>query len=265
MVLAPMKAANDPITSGMISLLGTFQLTLAGQPVPISSGSKSELLLTQLALARRQPIQRDLLLDRLWPNYDATLASQSLNTLIYQINKLTKPLPESVTLVQHDNGYYTLNTSDGIGLDIDYFETWASMGQRLVEQGDLEQGIQYFDQALSLYRGDLVAVDDIQTLLERERLRTAYLNILATLADHHMSQDAKKALTYLHQLLQYDPCREDAHRLAMCCYVQLGTRAQALRQYQLCTHILATEFDIKPEPETEALYHQIRTNPESLL
>ncbi|NJN81278.1 MAG: hypothetical protein HC802_02635 [Caldilineaceae bacterium] len=56
------------------------------------------------------------------------------------------------------------------------------------------------------------------------------------------------------------PCREDAHRQAMRCYVGLGLRTQALRQFQLCTHALQVEFDAMPEPETVQLFEQIRAN-----
>ena len=82
------------------------------------------------------------------------------------------------------------------------------------------------------------------------------------LADHHYSHDApSKALHYTQRILAHDPCREDAHRQAMRCYVRLGQRAQAFRQYNLCCQALSTEFDVQPEPATVALYEQIRLDP----
>ena len=47
----------------------------------------------------------------------------------------------------------------------------------------------------------------------------------------------------------------------MRCYVRVGQRAQALRQYQLCKAILLDEFDAEPEPATTALYQQVRLDP----
>ncbi|MEM7034753.1 MAG: BTAD domain-containing putative transcriptional regulator [Chloroflexota bacterium] len=258
------KPGLDVAPVVLISLLGTFKLTLDGHLAPISHGSKSEALLTYLALARHRPLQRDSLLGYLWPDCDPIQAGQSLNSLVYQLNKLTKRFVGHVNLVNNDSGYYFLNMSEGVGVDIDFFEAWSGKGQYLLQQGHIKQGLSYCEQALDLYRGDLVAVTDIQTVLERERLRTAFLDLLAALADHYAQQTPTTALTYIHQLLKYDPCREDAHRLAMRCYVQLQTRAQALRQYQLCRQILATEFETTPEPATETLYNQIRLNPESL-
>jgi DNA-binding SARP family transcriptional activator len=65
-------------------------------------------------------------------------------------------------------------------------------------------------------------------------------------------------------MLASDPCREDAHRLVMRCYVRLGERAQALRQYQLCKQILRAEYDVAPEDATTALYDRVRLEPGAL-
>jgi hypothetical protein len=44
----------------------------------------------------------------------------------------------------------------------------------------------------------------------------------------------------------------------MRCYVQLGERVQAFRQYQLCQELLQKEFNSAPEQDTVALFDQIR-------
>ncbi|MCB0163527.1 MAG: bacterial transcriptional activator domain-containing protein [Anaerolineae bacterium] len=255
-------AHQDDLAPIMISLLGSFRLKIYDNQVPINSGSKSELLLTYLALTRQYRLERTQILEQLWPGYDVTLAGQSLNSLIYQLNKLTKKFSKRDSLVNHDNGYYYLNTSEEIGIDIDYFDAWRAEGARLLHQGDHEKGITFYEDALTLYKGDLGGDSSIQTIIERERLRAAFLDLLASLSDYAYSEeDYTKALAYIHRLLKHDPCREDAHRQAMRCYVRLGIRTQALRQYQLCDQILAAEFDIKPELATQELFDQIRLDP----
>ncbi len=255
---------NDDRCLVMISLLGTFELTFHGNIVSLGKGSKSESLLTHLALARCRPLQRPALLERLWPNQEPILAGQSLNSLVYRLNKLPKQFDERIKIIGHDNGYYYLNTTQGIGVDIDYFEDWCTKGKELLGQGDVERGLVYCEQALTLYRGDLAGESNIQTIIERESLRAGYLSLLSILGDHYVDKDPNIALAYVQQLFRYDPCREDAHRLAMRCYVRLNARAQALRQYKLCLHILKVEFDAKPEAETRALFDQIRLDPGSV-
>jgi DNA-binding SARP family transcriptional activator len=249
----------------MISLLGSFRLVINEKQMPISSGSKSELLLTHLALTRQRRLERSHILEQLWPGSDISLAGQSLNSLIYQLNKLTKRFSKRSSLVTLDNGYYCLDVSEEIGVDIDYFDAWHAEGRRLLNQGEAEKGIEFYERALTLYRGDLGGDSSIQTIIERERLLSAFLGLLASLSDYVYSKnDYTKALSYIHYLLQHDPCREDAHRQAMRCYVRLGIRAQALRQYQLCCQILSAEFDTTPEPATQSLFNRIRVDPASI-
>ena len=62
-------------------------------------------------------------------------------------------------------------------------------------------------------------------------------------------------------LLAQDPCREDAHRMMMRCYVRQGERAEALRHYHLCENVLRTEFDAAPEPAPMELFELIRLHP----
>jgi DNA-binding SARP family transcriptional activator len=66
------------------------------------------------------------------------------------------------------------------------------------------------------------------------------------------------------ELLQHDPCREDAHRLVMRCHVRLDARSQALYHYRTVRSILRAECDVEPEPATTALFEQIRLAPHSV-
>jgi DNA-binding SARP family transcriptional activator len=249
----------------MISLLGSFRLTFQDTPAPIGSGSKAESLLVSLALAGKRRLRRGHLLERLWPETDPALAGQSLNSLNYRLNTLAKKSSSCSGIVHHDDGYYYLNTSQCVGVDVDYFEKWSAKGKRLLQGGEPKRGVAYCVRALALYRGDLHGDDNIRTIVERERLRVTFLDLLASLADYYYTQgDTTQALTYIHRLLAHDPCREDAHRHAMRCYVRRGTRSQALRQYHICRQILATEFETRPEPATQALFNQIRLDPASV-
>lgn len=115
------------------------------------------------------------------------------------------------------------------------------------------------------YEGDLCGGDDAQWVVERERLRARYLNILARLADYHYDRnDYEACLNHAMLLLSHDPCREDAHRFIMRCYVRRGERGQAMRHYEVCERVLRTEFEADPEPATKTLLEQIRVAPDSV-
>lgn len=249
----------------LICLLGDFRVLKQGHPVRISSGSKTETLLCSLALKPEYCALRDVLLNTLWPNTQTPFATQSLNSLVYSLNKLLGDGAGSVPSVVYDDGVYRLNVEAGVGVDIENFQILARAGQERERAGDRSESIMLYQQAIQLYRGDLRAGMDVQAVMERERLRALYLTLLARVADYSFAQgDYATCLESALALLANDPYREDAHRLLMRCYVRNGERAQALRQYKLCEQILRSEFDAAPEPSTRALYDLIRLKPDSV-
>lgn len=249
----------------MLCLLGNFRVLRNGQPLPVRAGGKTEALLCSLALQHESPVARDALLEALWPEAEAGLAGQSLNSLVYGLNRQLAGALDGAAPLVHDRGHYRLNVEAGVGVDVACYNTLAEAGARLAAAGDREAAASAYRQAVGLYRGDLSAGSDVRAIMQREHLRARYLTMLAHLADHHFaSADYQTCQDYARRLLDADPCREDAHRLVMRCYVRLGERAQALRQYQLCRAILRTEFEALPEPATTVLFDQVRLDPASL-
>lgn len=260
-------AASSPTSVPLlVALLGPPRLATEQRVIPIPGRGKADALLIGLALLQPGAVARQQLLTQLWPDQNATLAGQALNSLTAELNKLCRQHFACDPLIRHEQGYYRFNYEAGVGTDLEQFHAWATLGQQQLQAGDGVVGIASCTQALGLYRGDLPCRDlsgdfSISALLVRERLRTTLLDLLTALANYYYARgDAGQALHYLQRLLAREPCREDAHRQVMRCYLQIGQRAQALRQYQLCTQLLALEFNAQPEPATVELFDQIRTN-----
>jgi DNA-binding SARP family transcriptional activator len=247
----------------MICLLGEFRLMNGGEALPVHGRGKSSELLRLLGLKYNTCVRREVLLDRLWPESSPDLAAQSLNSLVYSLHKqLGEHLNGSAPVVYCD-GFYRLNLQAGIGVDVIAFDRLARQSERAAQEGDLASAAEIARRAIAFYQGDLSDGADFSVTLELERLRSLFLTMLARLADYHFSiQDYASCLEYAHRLLEWDHCREDAHRMIMRCHVRRGERSAALRHYQLCQTILQTEFEAVPEPLTNALYDQIRTEPQ---
>jgi DNA-binding SARP family transcriptional activator len=245
-----------------VCLFGSFSLFKHGQRVPVTNGGKAEILLSVLALRHERSVSRETLLNLLWPNHPQDLSSQSLSSLIYSLRKqFAGALNGAAPIIQED-GQLRLNFDAGISVDLVSFEQLIKRGDRLAQQRETEAAMSAYGQAVEIYQGDLWYANDIYGSIERERLRAAYLTLLATLSDYHYARQAfERCLHYAHRLLVSDPCREDGHRLVMRCYWRRGERAQALRQYQLCVEILRAEFEIEPEQATIDLYEHIRSAP----
>lgn len=260
-----MRGAHAPDAPVLICLLGSFRLLKAGHPVALRGGGKTEELLSALALQVKTGLRRESLLAALWPDRNGSLASQSLNTLIYSLRRLLGSGIGGAAPVLHANGWYRLNSEAGVTVDLAVFEEMVAEGGRRARAGDAAAAAEHYESALEVYSGELVVDGDIGALIERERLRTMYLMVLARLADHHFTgADYSACLASARRLLANDPCREDAHRLAMRCHVRLGERAQALRQYRLCEEILQREFGAAPEPATTSIFHAVRLDPSSV-
>lgn len=248
----------------LVCLLGWFKVLKLGRPVSVRSGGRTQLLLSMLALGpRRIGITRDHLLEQLWPDGESDLATQALRALVYALHRSLGDALGGQAPVIGDQGRYRLNVEAGVAVDVDRFDGVLDTAEALERAGDVAIAIDRYRAAVGLYEGDLAITSDIQHLLERERLRARYINARARLAEHYLDNgDYAAALTNALDVLAADPLREDAHRLAMRCYVRRGQRAQALRQYRLCSQVLESEFDAAPEPATQALYELVRLDPD---
>jgi DNA-binding SARP family transcriptional activator len=257
----PLSNLQEPTErwSILICLLGRFRLLSASQSGLECNGDRAMTLLGYLALHGESTVSRDQLLALLWPESEPALAGQSLNSLIYGVRKALKDKLEGAPPVVQLNGHYQLNYDAGVSTDVVQFERLADAGEEHAREGQTRLARVCYRRAVELYEGDLCIVPDPRTLIERERLRARYLTLLLRLAGAaYKTQRYDQSLVYAQRLLRHDPCREDAHRHVMRCYVQLGERAQAFRQYQLCQELLRQEFDAVPEQATVSLFDQIR-------
>jgi DNA-binding SARP family transcriptional activator len=246
----------------LVCLLGGFRLLKDGSPIHLRPGGKTQALLGNLALRVVSGLGRDELLALLWPTTSPSLSGQSLNTLVYSVHRALGDALAGRAPILNADGRYRLNVEDGVVVDVTEFDVAVDAGDRHSRGARPDEAVRCYAEATELYTGDLVFESDVQHVIERERLRTRYLHARGRLADHAFAAGSfATALDHALGVLACDPCREDAHRLAMRTYVRLGERAQALRQYRLCSSILAREFDAPPERATTDLYELIRLDP----
>jgi DNA-binding SARP family transcriptional activator len=246
-----------------LELLGGFRLLRNGELLPIRIGGKTQALLEHLGLAGLHGVPRGVLLRLVWPESEFSLAANAMNNVLYNLRALLGSALGGASPVVLSGGYYRLNLEAGIAVDVAKFRELARQRESHVRNGETHAAVAVAERAVRLYRGDLKHVDGgPNSILERDRLRATCLSMLMLLADDAFAQrDFAGCLGYALQLLGYDACSEDAHRLVMRCYVRRGERAQALRHYQTVQKILNLEFEAEPEPATTELYHQIRLDP----
>jgi ABC-type oligopeptide transport system substrate-binding subunit/DNA-binding SARP family transcriptional activator len=225
-------------------LLGSLDMRYDGQQLPKPPTLKSQSLLAYLALHRQRPQPRERLATLFWGDRPERRARRSLTTALWHIRRC---LPgEDLLLADVHSAQF--DPGADLWLDVAEFE-------ELVARPDLPS----LQSAVALYRGDFMeGFYDDWVLNERYRLETLFSKSLTRLMSGlEAGGDYVSALAVGLRLLQHDPLREDAHRLAMRAFCRLGQRNAALEQYRRCRQAVQEELGTEPLVETVELCQAI--------
>ena len=224
-------------------LLGTLDIRYDDQPLPKPPTLKSQSLLAYLILHRHRPQPRDRLVGLFWGDRPERKARHSLATALWHIRRC---LPQDCILSDPHTVQFDPQTD--LWLDVDEFESYAS-----------HDDVAHLQSAVTLYRGHFLdGFYDDWVINERYRLETLFSEALARLmVGQEARGEQEAALATALRLLDHDPLREDAHRLAMRAYCWLGQRNAALEQYRRCQEVVQQELGAEPVAETTELYQAV--------
>jgi two-component SAPR family response regulator len=158
-------------------------------------------------------------------------------------------------------GSYCFSSNIEVLTDVGEFDARYENGCRLEKARRMEEAAAEYKEAIELYRDDYLVEDLYEdwTMVERERLSNAYMDMLSRLACYYLEcRQPQESIRTSYKLLKKDPCHEDSYRLMMECFLHLGLRSRALNQYQLCRHMLRREHDMEPSLELRAFCDSIK-------
>ena len=234
-----------------LTLLGGFQGRLGAEVALTFPTRKAQALLAYLALPPGRSHPREKLASLLWGGgVREPQARRGLRQALFTLRKAVATGPPALLIAGET---VALNPAS-IDVDVVEFERWVAEGTPAA-----------LERATSLYRGDLLEGLALQEapfeewlLAERERLRELALEALAKMLVHQRTGGATEAaLRTALRLIALDPLQEPVHRALMRLYAELGRRAAALRQYQVCVGALQRELGVEPEATTKQLYQEI--------
>jgi len=245
-----------------ILFFGHFEMLCEEENITLGRNGKALTILKYLLAHRSRPVSQDHLMGWLWPESNLKKARWSLNSAIHTLRKLLSacPSPTPLNYVVLEEGYYRLCPFIQIATDVEDFDDLYERGRALERASRMEEASEHYEKAIELYRGDYLIEDLYEdwTMVERERLSNAYMDMLGRLALYYMEVGQhQESIQACYRVLEKDRCNEDSFRLLMRCYVKLGLRGRALRQYRLCEKILRQEYGTAPSPETQALSRSI--------
>ncbi len=252
------SAQANSVIPVAIHLFGNFGMTIGERTVKLPA-SRSVSLLKYLVL-HHQYTPREVLMDVFWPDAEPEMARNNLNVAIYNLRRSLRKVID-VPVIEFEEGTYGFAPNLRLWLDVEEFEKCVKAGRRLEARNQLTAAVEEYELAMSLYLGDFLEQNPYEewAVLDRERLRIAYLDTLDRLSQIYFNKECyTQCIAACQLILARDRCREDAQCLLMRCYSRQGQHHLALRQYQLCVESLRTELQVNPAPETTQLYNRIR-------
>jgi predicted ATPase/DNA-binding SARP family transcriptional activator len=242
-----------------LSLLGTVAITKNGEQVSRDVPAKSQALLCYLAVTGR-PYSREKLAGLLWGDKPEAGAKANLRKSLSSLRRLFEGaliITRQTVAFNHDSDYW---------LDVEVFES------ALAEDDADPEKLQPLREAVELYRGEFLEGFSVRqavgfeewVLGERERLRQLVIQALHRLSVACTDRgEYAVAIEYTNRLLALEPWQEEGHRQLMTLLARSGQQSAALAHYETCRQILAEELGVEPLPETQALYHRLRTRREA--
>ena len=256
-----------------IRLLGPFEVWRDGQLLPPDAwpSRKACQLLKILVTCRQRAVASEELIEWLWPDLNPGSARNSLWVAVSHLRRVLEPEAAgrgASSFVLTGPPGYRFSAGACCEIDVDTFLDYVRAGQVHQQRSQWTEAINSYLAAEALYRGEYLAQDPYEdwALPTRGRLRETFLNMKAGLSACHIALGRyREALEHTRQVLDHDPCRESAWRLAMEAHYRQGELDQALRDFERCRAILREELGVDPLPETTALHERFLQTPPTVL
>jgi len=206
---------------------------------------------------------RDTVAALLWPEVDATQARANLRRALVDLREAAGPDAFEVD-VEHIALRPAALSVDAARFRACLARVAAHRHERALPCDDCLAAL---DEAAGLFRDDFLvgfslrdtAEFDAWQTYQSETFRLELAESLEKLAIAWGDRgEVAAAIPFARRWLTLDPLCEPAHRCLMRLYTWSGDRAAAFAQYQACQDVLQRELRIAPEPETTALYEQLK-------
>jgi DNA-binding SARP family transcriptional activator len=236
---------------------GPFELRRLGAPITLCSNYNGQAALRYLIAQPDHSATADTLMALLWPEDPPDVALRKLHVTISLLRRsLQTGCVLQVNYVLHKHGIYQLNPSVPLHSDVEEFLGLYNVGRKI--GGDV--AVCHYERACSLYTRPFLWEDLYAdwSFSQREQLRQTYLGMCSTLVAHYLEKHSHEtAALWATAIIGENPCDEAAYRQLMRIHTMQGRRHDALRQYQRCQQVLQEELNLRPMPETVALYQAI--------
>ncbi|HEX3027192.1 MAG TPA: response regulator [Clostridia bacterium] len=235
-----------------IRCFGGFEAVMNGRPV-IWKRLKAEELFAYLLLHQGIFVNKDIILENLWPDYEYTKSLPILQTSVCKIRNIFSDFRDEVKLIYADNKYGLFLS----GVQCDYLDTEDALARF---QGNMPETYNAVESACEIFQKGLFAScgylwsEGLQENL-RQRLTSA-LRIIARA--YRIQPDNTCGLETLKQLSRLLPEDEDAQLLYLNTLRVFGKKEQIAQHGKWLCETLKADYGAElPEAIDEIIKEQI--------
>jgi two-component system, LytTR family, response regulator len=236
------KQKTNEIDQATLICFQNLKLHLPGQVPEVIKWrtNKAQELFAYLLHNRDRMINRDMLIELLWPDCDIERGATQLYTTIYLIRRVLKTLNVNISIIKGrlDAGYRV-----DIGDTRIDTEEWEKQLRELppLDSASAEQ----HEQVQQQYKGDYYEhYGYLWAEPERERLRRLWMNHTQTLSDFYAVHNMHSSVIRVNQLMQQlYPLEEQSYFNLMKTYAAAGSNSAVEEQYWLLSSRLERELD----------------------
>jgi DNA-binding SARP family transcriptional activator len=237
-----------------LDFLGRFRLSIGGQPGRDEISTRGRELLALLVLEGGQPISRERVASRLWPE---SSEGQARTNLRRELHHLRRVLPHSDRAFESSDAELSLRLGGEVRSDL--HDVRRALRLRADGPRAPAEEIRTLTEVARAYGGDLLPECFAEWISpERDRLREEVVTALRRLTELLEKRgDLSDAIRWARRLTEIDPLDEIAYRAQMRLHAAASDRAAALHAFHRCVNLLERELGVEPAPETRDLYRTL--------
>jgi DNA-binding SARP family transcriptional activator len=240
-----------------IFTFGQFSLLLDGKPLTFSRKAQKRPLdlLKVLIASGRRAVKTSTLIESLWPDSEGDAAHITFDSTLYRLRKLLGI--ESILVLSE--GKLSLDASR-CWTDVWAFDDLIARIDNELHSGnahDKSENNPLAKELLHLCVGLFLEKDSQEpwAVQARDKLKAKFVRavtLLGTTLENR--KEWPQAIALYARALELDNLTEGIYRRLMICYREQGEPAEALNVYRRCRDMLSIVLNVKPSPETDAIY-----------
>jgi len=256
--LESIKDAAPPVLT--LYLFGSFRLFAGKRQIPSFQFKSSKALMILKYLAANSGagfIQREVIIEMLWPDEDLEKTGKRFNVAMSALRKVLEPdiAPKAASAyILRKKDAYRLCRDNDTRIDVERFLDQFHAGKKL-EAKSPQKALTHYLAAESFYQGPFLEEDPYEEWCIRKRdfLDSTYIQVLISiLRFYEATKDLKNCITYAEKILKKDPYDEETVRKLMGFYALKKNPAIVKKTYEAYKKS-AKEMDFPVSPETRAL------------